>query len=562
MLALPVRERHVRRFTSADFRREDAPLLPSGVPATLRDVQLDALSELAECRGGYFPIDVGEGKTLVSFLGGRVLGCRRTILIVPSSLRGKTSQDHATWSRYFQLSEGLRIIGSAEVQIMSGTHILEQLVRGFRDEEVFVFVDEAHEFKNFTAARTKRLMWFAAAHPRIAFACASGTPTKRKVSEFAHLAELCLRERSPVPRDKGHLAAWGQCIDVSGRPGDSDWHVVDPLARWAGESLQGTTAEKQTAARRAFQRRFSTAPGVVRSLIATPVGAALRIHWEVPAVPAEVVEALRKVQAGQSLAGPDVYASDALQAMDERRVSLGFYYVWNWAKVGRTHPDHEWLQARKAWHAEARGELERRAEQEYDSEAWIAQACESGKAPPALAAAWFRWKAVRERYDVDKMRESRWISRYLVDKAVAWFHKQPGFCILWYQDKAVEQVLREVGLEVRGAGSQIDEERPEKIAAAIKVHGTGRNLQRWSRMAYLGVSASGELWHQSLARLHRPGQLADVVSATVYVPTQSVLDAIDKAFLDAKYARDTLQTPHKLLLADFESELPRRASLP
>jgi hypothetical protein len=283
VLALPVLERRVRRFTSADFRRVGA-ILPNGSAPTLRPVQLEALSEIATYGGALLPLGVGEGKTLVSFLAGPAAGARRTILIVPSALRQKTSSDYATWNSFFTLSEDLVIVGSSEISVQAGTSLLDRLVEGLEPHAALVFLDEAHEFKDFASARTKRLLRFAERHPGVRFVCASGTLTKRRLAEFAHLSELALGERSPVPRSRGHLDAWSACIDVGGKPAPAHWHLVDRLVVWAGEPAGGRGDARRDAARRAFRRRLHTAPGVVT----TPrpsVGASLRLRPVCPDVP-------------------------------------------------------------------------------------------------------------------------------------------------------------------------------------------------------------------------------------------------------------------------------------
>src|ERR1700687_1528607 len=53
-------------------------------------IQVQALQEVRDERGGLLPIQVGGGKTLISLLAPGVLGNPRTLLLLPASLVEKT----------------------------------------------------------------------------------------------------------------------------------------------------------------------------------------------------------------------------------------------------------------------------------------------------------------------------------------------------------------------------------------------------------------------------------------------------------------------------------------
>jgi len=61
--------------------------------------------------------------------------------------------------------------------------------------------------------------------------------------------------------------------------------------------------------------------------------------------------------------------------------------------------------------------------------------------------------------------------------------------------------------------------------------------------------ASAAAWEQLIGRLHREGQNADEVAASVYRHTPEMADAIDRAVRTAKYVESTMGSLQKLLAA-------------
>jgi len=521
-------------------------------------VQSESLAEIQRAGGLLGHVLVGEGKTLISLLAGTVLGCKRTILLTRAALRTQTNRAVAEWAMHYRLAEGLVVVAYSELSRASGTDLLERLAKGYEPDEICVVADEAHCLAHPTSARTQRFLRFMVAHPGVHFVAMSGTLSNRSITEYAHLSALALGDGSPLPRSRSELEAWAECIDVKGRPAAAHWLYTDELIRWSG-CTPARGKERIEQARNALAMRLECTAGVVISH-GGDVGASLMIRGDAPHVPDAVVRALHKVADGESPDG-EIYPSEAHQAMDARRISLGFYYVWDWTRVGREHPDMEWVEARRRWHQLVRAELDRASAVHYDSPLLVAVACERGEGHPALRQAWARWRSIRGRYRVEDLVITRWISDYVIDRVAELLEKNRRPLIVWYSDRAVGNALGTLGLPVYGQGTEIPDRKTHDCAASIHVHGTGKNLQAWSDQIIIGSPASGKSWEQLLGRTHRTGQKADTVTATVILPTGALLGAFESAHADARFVQATQGQRQRILFADVV-DIPERGDLP
>jgi len=148
-----------------------------------------------------------------------------------------------------------------------------------------------------------------------------------------------------------------------------------------------------------------------------------------------------------------------------------------------------------------------------------------------------------------------WIDDYLVRDAVAWACAQDDPAILWYQSRAVESRLRELGVPVYGAGHN-PPKQGHLCGMSIRAHGVGKNLQHgWRTQLVLEPPSSGNVWEQLLGRTHRPGQEADSVQAYMYQHTEAFQQAIAKAREDALYIQDTTGSRQKLVYCTYTGDL-------
>ena len=218
--------------------------------------------------------------------------------------------------------------------------------------------------------------------------------------------------------------------------------------------------------------------------------------------------------------------------------------------------DTEWLEARAAWHKEIR-EVLKRSLKGLDSPLLVTRAVHEGK---FRSEAYAGWCAVKDRYDPVPPRESVWLSEFVVDAAHAWIEKnvtKTEPIIAWYAWQELgEKLAARGGYPFFGGGPNaskdlavVDVKKTPVIVASIKAHGTGKNLQAFSRNLILNPPSAGAEWEQLLARTHRPGQEADEVSAYVLLHTAETEGALSTALSDARYIQDSSGQKQKLTYA-------------
>jgi hypothetical protein len=147
----------------------DHPQCPGHM--TLRPIQALALHDIYQLEGGFLPIRVGGGKTLISYLAPALLSSKRPLLLVPAKLRNKTRAEFAHLARHFHGPKFYRI----ESYELLGRPQAQDMLDQYRPD--FVFMDEAHKVKNTRAAVTRRVKRYFKEHPGTTVVAASGTIT-------------------------------------------------------------------------------------------------------------------------------------------------------------------------------------------------------------------------------------------------------------------------------------------------------------------------------------------------------------------------------------------------
>jgi hypothetical protein len=389
-------------------------------------------------------------------------------------------------------------------------------------------------------------------HPAIRFVAMSGTMTAKGLEDFKHLAELCLREHSPVPRDRRHFSIWQACIDVDGRPNKTAWKMIEPLWIKYGEGspFKVRGKERRARIREAFQKRLRSAPGVVASK-AGSLGCSLRIIGRDFKLDPKITALLDRLDETGELPDGELAPDDISVWRAHRQLSQGFYLRWDWPD---NKPDQAWLDARRRWNQCLRRELETRDEEGYDSGFLVSSRIEreltSVETPRRLRAihhAWLAWCDQKNKPAPPTV--AVWIDDSFIQDAVQWLDDQTEPSILWYEHQTVGDALERFGVKVYRAG----EEPPNDgcpCAMSIAAHGIGKNLQSWSNQLIMCPPSSGHVWEQLLGRTHRPGQEADEVTAIVYMHTPRFHGAVQQAIVDADYIETSTGNSQKILFAD------------
>jgi hypothetical protein len=76
---------------------------------TLRPVQALALRDIGVQGGGFLPVGVGEGKTLISLLAPYLLGARKPMMLLPAGLIEKTERERAVLAKHWLIPTNIRL---------------------------------------------------------------------------------------------------------------------------------------------------------------------------------------------------------------------------------------------------------------------------------------------------------------------------------------------------------------------------------------------------------------------------------------------------------------------
>jgi hypothetical protein len=396
-----------------------------------------------------------------------------------------------------------------------------------------IICDEAHALRHPSAARTRRFLQYFKAHPETRLCVLSGTMTSKSIKDYAHLALLSLRDNTPVPTKYTILEEWAAALDSA------------PVPAPPGALVR--LCEPGEKAREGFRRRVVETPGVIATTDGS-LGTSLVLSARPLHATHAIREALRVMR--ETWTTPDEgEAFDEILTLHRylRQLAAGFYYRWVWPKGESAQVRANWTEARKAWNREVANFLTYRAQKGIDSPMLYAKACVEGR---LSSMNYERWAAVRNTAKPEV--EAVWLDEYLVDDAVAWGNHAPG--ILWYEHASLGAAIsRKGGFPLFGPGAEgiLKERGTRTIVASIKAHGTGKNLQGFSRNLVTTSPTSGTVWEQLLGRTHRPGQEADEVTVDVYRHTLEMRSAVNKALRDADYQQTTTGNQQKLLSATY-----------
>jgi hypothetical protein len=509
---------------------------------TFKPIQAFMLADFAQVDGLFAMVGVGKGKTLASMMLPRMGEYKRPLLLVPANVREKTYYDMRDLSRHFGIHPKIRVMTYEQLSGLDADAMLEEAAPDI------IIADEAHKIKDRTTARTRKFERYMqsrhAAGDRARFCALSGSQFRRSVAEMHHLMGFALPDdNAPIPYVRHVIEDWGQALDphtIAGlrpRPG-----VILDLAK--GDPRPPDADTKQVPAidqaRRCFRRRLTGTWGVVAtSANALETSLILRARpLDLPKVVADGLQHLRDTW--QTLNDDELE-----QAVDvwrhARELACGFAYRWD------PPPEKEWLGARKAWHKHVR-EVLKLGQRGLDSPQQVALAYPHDE---RLAA----WRNIRDSYRPEDNKVAIWYDDFMVRDAVAWLKKEgPG--IVWVEHKAVGYAIAEAtGLRYFGGGEAANKDiltltGKQSIIASIKAHGTGANLQMFSRALITSCAPSSDTWEQLLGRLQREGQKADEVIFDLYLHVPEILEGLAGTFEEARFVEQSSGQSQCLLYSD------------
>lgn len=515
----------------------------AGNGPALRPIQNALIIEAAQNSGGFAAIGVGGGKTLPSFLLHDAMGAQTTVLLVPASLREKTFSDLPELQKHFKLppvyrfedwekgKPGVYVFGYSEVSQEDNSDILEKVCPDL------IVADEVQALRRRESARTRRFLRYMRKNS-CKFVAMTGSPVNDSLMDFAHLLELCLGKGSPLPADYPTLSAMADAIDNEGQP---DATGIGALALMMDD---GETA------REAFKKRFWETPGVI---VTDEASSNLPIEIrEFPIAPPQcITDALAELDNRWAWDGEEYDKTLDISRL-QRQLTQGYFYRAVWPGG---IPDREYLEKKNAWKRAVRARLTHQNRVGQDSPALLEAMAEAGAWTPVE---WADWVGVRDRPEPTRVPIE--VDRWLVDLTWRWLHNvgEPG--IVWVSSPVVGKWLEESGIPYYGEGQDeelnklasecLDGGRPiMPIACSIAAHGTGKNLQAWSKNLVLYPPSQNTIWEQLIGRTHRPGQKADRVTVDIILASVAALRAMQGAWEDAAFVCEAIGQKQRLELA-------------
>jgi hypothetical protein len=521
---------------AADYAREwtrrlrRTPAAPALRP--MQGLMLETAHRSTPPRGIIGGVPVGEGKTLALQLVPRVTGMRAPLLMIDAQGRKSLALEREKWARFYDLPE-IPVLPYSMLSQPNCWRVMDEIAPDG------ILADECHALGRLNAARTKRFVRYVVARPNTRFFGVTGTLSAGAIQDFAHLAEIALREGTPLPIDPALLTAWGVVMNEKGKPDAACFRSLKPLALWAGISPETTKREPY---QRALNVRLRTTPGFIFGTGKSTPAKLVIAAWR-PSLGAPTKEALGRLSKTWERPNGEELADTLEFHATSRQLALGFYY----SQVWRGEPDTEWIEARKRWNSEVRQEIAYRSAPGYDSIATITKTLLATGRPAKLLDALLAWQAVRERKGPDSV--GHWLDMGQIVQAIALantLQNQGRNVLIWYRHNFIAAGLESLGVPIyRG-------NLPKPPLAAVSVARYNRiwNLQAFDASVILEPVASGDIFEQLLGRTHRNGQTSPTVEAHVNLGSWPANTAFRAAVNKAHTMRNTLNLPHRLLTAD------------
>jgi len=525
----------------------------------LRPVQAWMLDEFNRTGGLVANVAVGYGKSLVGLLSPHLIDADTVAYVLPTSTVSSLVAEANKWKGAYDIWTDIELITYTQLSRRQTRDVL------YEKQPDYMILDEAHKLRNTGSARTDRFLKYMDAFPNTRLMVMSGTLMSRSIKDFAHLFHHALKSYTPLPTERVALDTLAKITDdLPDHQYAEQWHwrkykqFVEAFTDLSGETYmdQKTTHRRETA-RNALHTRIASSAGVVMTS-GSSCSASIRMRPESMDLPASIEDALKDVRRAYLLPNGDVIDAATDAAATERRLSLGFYYRWDWPQGER---DTEWLYARRGWNQAVRRTC-RYGPDRLDSPAIVRDAVQSGEySKSSIVEAWERWDDQRHKPEPDTVAE--WVDDsvlvHIVEKALDQYEAP----LIWYPWQAVVEKLNE-----HFGGEMVicrpDGQNPEKLdgtrptAVSQHAHRKGLNLQEaFHENVILSPSPSGQIWEQLMGRTHRGGQPEDTVYFSAMAHVDRHRQALADAYSNAEAIEQTQGQQMKLLQADWTEALWR-----
>ncbi len=504
----------------------------TGSAATLLPWQAVCLVEALEQGGLWCALPVGQGKTLLSYLLPRVLGSRRPMLIVPKPALDKTRQEFAAYARDWGSPDrpfDIRTWNSLSPE--SGAHVLDRV------RPDLIIVDESHKLANRASSASRRIDRYIVKHQdNVKFVAMTGTPSRKSIMHYWHLACWALRDGVPLPRHEGEALEWAAALDEG---------------VFGGGAAPGVLGSTRAEARQWYRSRLVSTPGVVvvdeDSAGTVPLTIRWRIAPEDPVMDRHYARFLGVEQCNP--AGIEVTDPLSRWRLDAQ-LGAGLFMRW------KVPPPTPWAQARRTFARFVRDTIDEStySRKPLDTEAQVIRA---HKEADEVA----EWLAIKPTFKGETVVE--WFSFSAIDAARAWLAESPAPGIVWVGTPEFGHALAKLtGLSYYGSqgcdsqGRFLNRADPRRsLIASWNANKEGFNLQPWTRALICQPPQSALYLEQIIGRNHRRGIDAEVIF-DILISSGGGIDSFETALGEAATVKAREGLTQKILRARIERAAP------
>ncbi len=571
-------------------------------------------------------LPVGSGKTLLGLSVANAAyrkGLTRMLLFCPPEVLTQLTLVDIPWARSrIEISYPIHVLGGKPKEYRTaycksgrkGLYILPYSYLSTTDTSEnlkalaphIVIADEAHRLSRHGAARTRRFMamlknLFDAGNPA-ELVIMSGTITSKSIKDYYHLIKWCLHEKCPLPLSDRMAGDWAQLIDAQAASPDSTVILtpsssapIIPVVEWARKhfpQMEGGFPADVYGFRRAYQCRFSSAPGVV-SAEGSGIGTSLVVQntpvkdhkahrdW------AKLQELMEKVEDMWLTPNGDEIDFGIHKWKWLNELSAGFYNELTWPTAD-VYAARKKIDLQFAQEILLKADIHHQAGQAYAKilRTWLEKKSKPGcdtpflcgqsmvrfgdkEVGPEMYTAWKEWKDLD--FDGRPDRDSRAVRvcDYKIAQAVRWAQetlKEGAGGIIWVHHQEIGtwlcDAMREAGLlnhmlhapagEMSNTSILDHKNKDRIVVASIAAHGTGKNLQHFSHMNVVQWPRDARVSEQLIGRLHRRGQEADELVVQTNHTTRFDMLNFAACLNDSLYIHQTTGDKQKLIYASYD----------
>jgi hypothetical protein len=446
---------------------------------------LQRVTEVTAPQGVISLTGVGSGKFLQSVLIGPVLKKKNVLLIVPLKSVEDTKREIARWTAAIpEISkQNLQVIASNDLSLQKTKDIL------FHFNPSIVVIDEAQDFKDINAARTKRLLRYLVNNLSCRLFVLSATLITSNVKDYFHLLYFVCRENSPLSCYTETVEAYQALYDDQLERGNVlQQYILNTLIKFPG------TTPRQKLSYRLYQTKNIVSSKEESTNVPLIINS---FSYNSPLI----TEAIRKLAAEWQDPAGRLLVSIVEKLVVEDFLNVGLYPTYEYS-----------VDAEKK---EKFFELRRQCEKIIRTNITYLRVVDSVKELKMLAADKVikekdiriinEYEEAKKEYDV-KVTVVELDVKPLVERLKRFMNEFDN-CIFWVKHIEVGKMLSaNLGIPFLNGKKKEPNEHHRFIILSINAYYAGKNLQAWNVNVLVEYTSNALIIEQLIGRTHRQGQ--------------------------------------------------------